>query len=223
MKGAGEVEKAIQELENIMLKHRVEWYFLQDLGDCYYLLNQLDKAITFNCRAALASGEYKTKVTLYMNIAKLTLEAGNIEMAVRNIELSKAIRQQEGWKIKQNLQNLDSEIYQQLEKSRKSVKFENYDIKYLIKICEKDWKKLVYSDVPRKSGIIDYLPRDKAHGFVISDEGERLFFLQKDLPPSLRREKLKVNFSLEKSWDRKQERESLKAVNFSACNSNNPY
>jgi len=222
LKGAGEVEKAIKELENIMPKHRVEWYFLQDLGDCYYLFNQLDKAIIFNCRAALASGEYKAKVTLYMNIAKLTLEAGNIEMAVRNIELSKAIREQEGWKIKQDLQNLDSEIYQQLEKSRKSVELENYDIKYLIKICEKDWKKLVYSDVPRKSGIINYLPPDKAHGFVMSDEGERLFFLQKDLPPYLRKEKLRVNFTLEKNWDRKQEKESFKAVNFSAYNSHNP-
>ncbi|NER06533.1 MAG: hypothetical protein F6K17_30110 [Okeania sp. SIO3C4] len=182
----------------------------------------MDKAISFSCRAALASGEYKAKVTLYMNIAKLTLEAENIEMAVRNIELSKAIRQQEGWKVKQDLQNLDSEIYQQLEKSRKSVELENYDIKHLIKICEKDWKKLVYSDQPQKSGIIDYLPPDKAHGFVMSGEGERFFFLQKDLPHSLRKEKLRVNFSLEKSWDRKQEKELLKAVNFSRYNSNKP-
>lgn len=213
----GEVKQAINELEKIILKQRVEWYILQDLANFYSSLNQLDRAIHFNCRAALAPGEYKAKVTLYMNIAQLSLDTKNIEMAVRNIELSKAIREQEGWKIKQDLQKLDSKIYQELEKYPNTFKLESKNINYLVKSCQKDWQKQAYSGLPRKSGIIDSLPPDKAYSFVISDESEKFFFLQKDLPLSLRKEKLRVNFSLEKSWDRKREKESFKAVNFSAC------
>ncbi|NEQ72594.1 MAG: hypothetical protein F6K23_05625 [Okeania sp. SIO2C9] len=213
----GKVKQAINELEKIILTQRTEWYILQDLANFYSSLNQLYPAISFSCRAALASGEYKTKVTLYMNIAQLSLDTGNIEIAVRNIELSKAIREQEGWKIKQNLQELEYKIYQELEKSQKTVELESKNINYLLKLCQKDWKKQAYSDLPQESGMINYLPQDKSHGFIITDEGKRIFFLQKDLPPSLRKEKLKVYFNLEKNWDRKQQKESLKAVNFCAC------
>ncbi|NEN92454.1 MAG: hypothetical protein F6K48_27565, partial [Okeania sp. SIO3H1] len=213
----GKVKQAINELEKIISTKRTEWYILQDLANFYSSLNQLEQAISFSCRAALASGEYKTKVTLYMNIAQLSLDTGNIEIAVRNIELSKAIREQEGWKIKQDLQQLDSQIYQELEKSQKTVELESKNINYLLKLCQKDWEKQAYFNLPQQSGIINYLPQDKSHGFVITDDGKRIFFLQKDLPPYLRKEKLKVDFNLEKNWDRKQQKISFKAVNFSAC------
>ncbi len=160
---------------------------MQNLANFYSSLNQLEQAISFSCRAALASGEYKPKVTLYMNIAQLSLDTGNIEMAVINLELSKAIREQEGWKIKEDLQKLDLKIYQELEKSQKTVELESKNINYLVKLCQKDWKKQAYPNLLQQSGIINYLPQDKSHGFVITDDGKRIFFLQRDLPPYLRK------------------------------------
>ncbi|MGD1717104.1 tetratricopeptide repeat protein [Dapis sp. BLCC M172] len=212
----GKVKQAINELEKIISTKIVEWYIFQDLANFYSSLNQLEQAISCSCRAALGSGEYKAKVTLYMNIAQLSLDTGNIEMAVRNIELSKAIREQEGWKIKEDLQKVDFKIHQELEKSQKTIECESRNINYLVKLCQKDWKKQAYYNLPQESGIINYLPQDKSHGFVITDDGKRVFFLQRDLPPYLRKEKLRVYFNLEKTWDRKHQKQSFKAVNFSS-------
>ncbi|MGD1807702.1 ATP-binding domain-containing protein [Dapis sp. BLCC M126] len=60
------------------------------------------------------------------------------------------------------------------------------------------------------------MTRAQEYLHLFSNDGKRIFFLQKDLPYSLRKEKLKVYFNLEKTWDRKHQKQSFKAVNFSS-------
>ena len=66
--------------------------------------------------------------------------------------------------------------------------------------------------------MIDFLPPDKKHGWILGDDGNRIFFLQRELPPHLRKEQLRVSFLLKKSWDRKKDRASDNAVDIRVIN-----
>ncbi|TAF08960.1 MAG: hypothetical protein EAZ77_05890, partial [Nostocales cyanobacterium] len=78
----------------------------------------------------------------------------------------------------------------------------------------KYWKELLYQDIPRYCGTIESLPPNQAHGWIIDDTGNRVFFLQKELPKFLRKEKQRVSFILQESYDKKRDRKSVKAADF---------
>lgn len=207
----GQESSAIQELEEIIIKFREEWYILQDIGELYAKINQPNTALKFFCRSALCNGEDKLKVSLYLEIAEKSLVSNKLEMAANTIALSKMIRQREGWKIKDNLEQLEKVIDEKLKKEKPAWQLPQ-DITKLQHKCHKYWKAEVYAEQQRYSGIIDSLPSDKKHGWILNDNGDRIFFLQRDLPSHLRREKLRVNFLLEQSWDRKKNKRSVKAI-----------
>ncbi|MFM6036136.1 MAG: tetratricopeptide repeat protein [Sphaerospermopsis kisseleviana] len=210
----GEEEKAILELQDILLKHREEWYIYQDLSDIYLRINQPETAIKFACQAALSPGEDKIKVTLYEKICQQSLLLGKLEMSAQHLELCKAIREREGWKVKDTLQQLQAEINQEITNQQSTfTKFEG-DITKLNQICRKFWKEILYQDIPRYCGTIESLPPNQAHGWIIDDTGNRVFFLQKELPKFLRKEKQRVSFILQESYDRKRDRKSFKAADF---------
>ncbi|MBD1215203.1 MAG: DUF7017 domain-containing protein [Dolichospermum sp.] len=210
----GEEEKAILELKDILLKHREEWYIYQDLSDIYLRINQPETALKFACQAALSPGEDKIKVTLYEKICQQSLLLGKLEMSAQHLELCKAIREREGWKVKDTLQQLQAKINQEITNQQLTfTKFEG-DITKLNQICRKYWKELLYQDIHRYCGTIESLPPNQAHGWIIDDHGNRVFFLQKELPKFLRKEKQRVSFILQESFDRKRDRKSVKAADF---------
>ncbi|MEA5576054.1 tetratricopeptide repeat protein [Anabaena sp. UHCC 0451] len=210
----GEEEKAILELQDILLKHREEWYIYQDLSDIYLSINQPETALKFACQAALSPGEDKIKVTLYEKICQQSLLLGKLEMSAQHLELSKAIREREGWKVKDTLQQLQTKINQEITNQQLTFTQFEGDITKLNQICRKYWKEILYEDIPRYCGTIESLPPNQAHGWIIDDTGNRVFFLQKDLPKFLRKENQRVSFILQESYDRKRDRKSFKAADF---------
>ncbi|MFM7367448.1 MAG: hypothetical protein ACKO2Z_06530, partial [Sphaerospermopsis kisseleviana] len=159
-------------------------------------------------------GEDKIKVTLYEKICQQSLLLGKLEMSAQHLELCKAIREREGWKVKDTLQQLQAEINQEITNQQSTfTKFEG-DITKLNQICRKFWKEILYQDIPRYCGTIESLPPNQAHGWIIDDTGNRVFFLQKELPKFLRKEKQRVSFILQESYDRKRDRKSFKAADF---------
>lgn len=214
----GQEVKAIEEFQDLILKFREEWYILQDISELYSKINQPEIALKYACRAALSQGDEKLKVSLYESIAQQSLGLNKLEMAAMTLNLCKIIRQEEGWSIKQSLHQLESNIKQQFE-AQQLIWKTDLSGQELKKLCLKFWKNEVHSDQPRYYGIIDSLPADKKHGWILGDDGRRIFFLQRDLPRHLRQEKLKVSFLLEESWDRKRDQSSMKAVNFMASQS----
>jgi tetratricopeptide (TPR) repeat protein len=210
----GEEEKAIFELKDILLKYREEWYIYQDLSDIYLRINQPETAIKFACQAALSPGEDKIKVTLYEKICQQSLLLGKLEISVQHLELCKAIREREGWKVKDTLQQLQAKINQEITNQQlKFTKFEG-DITQLNQVCRKYWKEILYQDIPRYCGTVESLPPNQAHGWIIDDTGNRVFFLQKELPKFLRKQNQRVSFILQESYDRKRDRKSVKAADF---------
>ncbi|MBR8829496.1 MAG: hypothetical protein DSM107014_16640 [Gomphosphaeria aponina SAG 52.96 = DSM 107014] len=210
----GDVEKAIAKLEDIILKERQEWYLFQDLSDLFFKTNQTESGFRYGCKAALASGEDKAKVTLYQRLAEIALSLKKWEIAARHIQLSKLIRQQEGWGIKANFEELESNIRQKCQDN--NIGWVDYSFDELKKICRQDWRKESYGGLPRQQGVIESLPEQKSFGWIRLENGEKIFFMQKELPKFLRKENIPVNFVLEKNWNHKKAEFSTKAVDIQA-------
>jgi tetratricopeptide (TPR) repeat protein len=206
----GDIDKAISELEKIILKDRQEWYLFQDLSSLYVQKNQAEIALRYASKACLATKEHNLKVTLYQNVAEICLKMNQLELAVKHIQLSKLIRQQQGWKIKPEFEKLENNIKQKCQEN--NIKLIDYSFDELAKNCLQFWRKESYRGLQRHRGIIESIPQDKSFAWIRADNGDRIFFMQKELPPFLRKENFKVSFILEDSWDRKKNQLSSKAV-----------
>lgn len=206
----GEIDKAISELEKIILKDRQEWYLFQDISELYWQKKEKETALRYAFKACLTTKEHNLKVTLYQNIAKMCLEINQLELAIKHIQLSKLIRQQEGWKIKPEFEQLENKIKQKC--AENNITFIDYSFDELAKNCLQNWRRESYHGLERNQGIIESIPQDKSFGWIRADNGNRIFFMQKQLPPFLRKENLKVSFILEDSWDHKKNQLSCQAV-----------
>lgn len=206
----GEVNQAIARLEELLLKERHEWYLFEELGELYLKIQEPSTALRYFCKAALATREDHLKVSLYQQIAAVSLAINHLEMAARHLQLSKLIRQNEGWKIKDDLQKLELKIRQKYKEN--NLDWVDYSLEYLKPICLKNWRQESYRGLARYQGIIESLPTDKAFAWIKTEDGQRIFCLQKEIPPFLRQENTQVSFVLEQNWDHKKAKLSTKAV-----------
>jgi hypothetical protein len=206
----GEINQAIAKLEDLLLKERQEWYLFQDLAELYLKIEQKSTALRYFCKAALATKEDKLKVSLYQQIAETYLDMNNLEIAAIHLQLSKLIRQNEGWKIKDDLQKLEIKTRQKY--TENNLDWVDYSLEELKPICLKNWRQESYRGLPRYQGIIESLPTDKAFAWIKTEDGQRIFCLQKEIPPFLRQENTQVSFVLEENWDHKKAKLSTKAV-----------
>jgi tetratricopeptide (TPR) repeat protein len=206
----GDADQAIAKLKELLLKDRQEWYLFEDLGELYLQINDQEAALRYFCKAALATREDSLKVSLYQSIAQVALSLNQLEIATKHLQLSQIIRQNEGWKIKDSLKEIESKIKQRYVEN--NLNWVNFSQEELQKFCLKTWRQESYRGLSRNYGIIESLPQDKSFGWIKSDTGSKIFFLQRDLPSFLRQENVKVSFVLEETWDRKKNQLSVKAV-----------
>lgn len=207
----GDIKAGIAKLEDVILKNREEWYLFQDLAELYLQINQKETAFRYLFKAALSTKDDKIKVTLYQKIAAISLTMNNLEMAAKHIQLSKLIRQEERWKIKTDLLEIETNIRQKY--ADNNLNWVEYSLEELKKDCQTIWQQESYQNLRRYLGIIHSLPKDKPFAWIKSETGETIFCLQKDIPPFLRRENQEITFVLEKNWNQKKNELSTKAVN----------
>lgn len=214
----GQTEEAINLLKELLLKYREEWYIWADLSDLYTEIKQPELALVSACKAALSPGEDKVKITLYQNLARMALSMNKLEMAARHIQLCKVVRQRENWRIKSDLVQLELNVQDAFRKDKLNWVDESGNIDNLMKNCRQHWQEESYQGLPRQKGVIESLVPDKPYGWIRAENGNKVFFLQKELPKFLRKENLKVNFAIEESWDNAKGKLSVKAVNIKVEN-----
>jgi tetratricopeptide (TPR) repeat protein len=210
--GQGKAEEAIAELELIVLKEREEWYILEDLARLHLGCRQVDLAMRYACKGALAPGEHKAKVNLFALLAELGLTLGNLEVAARQVTLSQAIRNHEKWPIPAALQGLEMEVRLALKEHGRGWPMVPQDLGALVGQCRRDWQTGAHAGLPRKAGFIESLPPGKSHGWLRAEDGTRVFFLQNDLPARLRASVDRVTFALAPTWNRTKDERSVRAV-----------
>jgi hypothetical protein len=133
-------------------------------------------------------------------------------LAAQHAALVGAIRRREGWSIPAELTRLETDIRDGLHRVNQAWPVDTDDVATLVQFCREQWLVAVYAGLPRKRGTIESLPPDQAHGWIKGADGERVFVLQKDLPPTARQAGIVIDFALEPSWDRKRQQPSVRAV-----------
>jgi tetratricopeptide (TPR) repeat protein len=207
----GDIVGAAEEIEALIRRGNAQWYILADLAQMKFRLAQNEEALRIACKAALAFGEDKAKVNLFALLAEVGLALNQGEFAAYHVALAKALRQREGWSVKEDLLSLEQRVKATLvDIVRVELPTEPHQ---LLSYCQKEWRKWSAIGQTRYTGKICNLPEGKHFGFIAPDKGgENIHVLLRVLPKQARFVGAYVEYSLEPSFDHKKNRESVRAI-----------
>jgi len=211
--GEGDIAGGIEELETLVRQGDPPWYILADIAQMQYQLGKADAALQKACKAALAPGENKAKVNLFVLIAEICLAAGRPEIAAWHVALTKAVRQREGWPIRGELVQLEKRVADALAQTGAPWPDLPADPEGLLRECENIWREQATAGLERKTGVICHLPKGKKYGFIKPDDGgPNIYFRRREIPRRYAVVGQRVEFAIEESYDPVKERESARAV-----------
>jgi len=104
-KGLGNPEDALNELLHI-LDRKKEWFIQSEVAEIYKEKGDIDNAFQYAMDAINNFGDIEYKVGLLVSIAELLIKKGEEELAFKHYLLSKLLRQEEEWKVPENLSNI---------------------------------------------------------------------------------------------------------------------
>lgn len=190
--GLGQTREAIGEVEALAQRGQPEWYLLKDLAELQLRGGETDEAYITASRAALAPGDDKAKVSLYMLIGEIALTLEQFATAGRHVLLSRLIRDREGWSVPRELAQLEAEIRSASEETSGAPLDLPADISALKARCQQTWEEVVPAesvpepkqkrrkppsrpvvdaDQPFQTGRIKTYLEDRGFGFIIPDGG----------------------------------------------------
>jgi cold shock CspA family protein/tetratricopeptide (TPR) repeat protein len=187
--GQGCIPEAIAELETLAQTGRPEWYLLKDLAELKKQNGQFEEAYHIACQAALAFGEDKAKVSLFVLIGQVALELQQFDVAARHAALSRLVRVREGWSVSREVGHLESEARAAYEQATASPLDLPDEIPALAALCRQDWERAVPPELrpqrrekraprprPETDGVlhtgrIKMYNAEKGFGFITADDG----------------------------------------------------
>ena len=101
-KNLGNTDDTIKELE-IILKKKREWFIQYKLAELYFEKEKLDDAFKMAINAINNFGPLESKVNLLFLIGKILKKLEQSDLAFKHFSLYKLIRQDEEWKIPQEV------------------------------------------------------------------------------------------------------------------------
>ncbi len=104
-KELGNINEAIEELEAIY-KRKKEWFIKKELAELYFEINNLEKSFYYAIDAICKNGFSKLefKIGLILLLGNIFKAYNKIEFSNKHFLLLKIIREENGWKIPQELQ-----------------------------------------------------------------------------------------------------------------------
>ena len=187
--GQGDVSGAIAELETLARRGQPEWYLLNDLAELKRQNGQTEEAYRLACQAALAFGEDKAKVGLFVLIGQIAFQLQQFEVATRHAALSRLVRVREGWSIPGEVGRLESRARSAHQQANQAPLDVPDEIRPLVALCRQDWERAVPPELrpqPREkrtprprpqtdgvlhTGRIKMYNADKGFGFITADDG----------------------------------------------------
>ena len=105
-KALGNINEAIEDLEQIY-KRKKEWFIKKELADLYFEINDIKTSFEYSIDAICKNGFSKLefKIGLILLLANILKSQNKTDLANRHFLLLKIIREENGWKIPQELED----------------------------------------------------------------------------------------------------------------------
>jgi len=205
-------EKAGESYKKAMsFSRNVDWWLLQEYGMLLKLQNKKEEALSYMIRAAASKPMFTAKkVTLYANIADFFIDQNDDDDAYIHLLLSKNIREDNGWGLK--------DINDKLRMLNPSQNIEGMSTKDLEDKCKNIWRTYIplqssYDNSQKRiTGKILNLYDDRSFCFIETKKGESFFCKKRDLPSGSKTGQI-VTFIPKPSFDKKKNKESFSATN----------
>ncbi len=209
---------------NLCSGRRTDWWLLHEYSKVVLDLGKKDDALKLMYQAASSNSKINLMVTLFEDIGILCKEMGMNDEALAHLILSKKIREENSWSIKDiilgNIDELNQICDNNIELDSSKEAWVN---------CKRFWGDSADSGSfstnftqkkreirKEKSGKVSLGFIDRPFFFINAEDGESFFGFKTDLPPDIE-DGDRVVFDAIPSFDKKKNKESWKASNIRKC------
>jgi len=219
---SGDVDQALALYENLT-KGKGDWFVRYEKGKLLLTLDKKEEALLEFYTAASSFRQLDKLVTLFDNIGDLCLKLKKVDVALAHFILEKLVREENGWKIDQNLSSFIASLLPSVPQYKQLT-----SVKDALSICREFWKEAgvqAFDNKPKQSkrvetrkkrnglfGSITGLNPEKSFCFILTDNDETIFCLKSDIKDTVSNYD-EVTFDAITSFDRSKNKESWKAVN----------
>jgi len=196
-----------------LVSGRSDWWLLHEYGDLLIKQNKIEEGFNYLIKAAIAPPmKPELKVTLFSDIGTILVKFKSPEEAIKHFQLAKAVRAEQGWglgDLNEKIESLGGDL------CRES------NIRTLIDKCQIIWQGFLPKDshslVNHKAmtglkGKVTGLIEGRKFCFIKTEGNQSYFCSTSDLPDGTTNNQ-KVKFEVKQSFDKKKNKETLKAVN----------
>jgi|GEM_PF-253953 len=207
--------KSYQELGNIaearkiyeeLIAKKKDWFLFAELAQILYDSKLIEESLKYALTGAKEFGEIEKKVNLIELLGMILEKLGKKEESEWHYYLTYKIRQKEGWKTSDWLENKIAAI--------ERGKVIEIEYKELVKIVRKIWNTLLDEIEPKIEGRITSLLPNGRNGFISAANGKSYYFngrhmIDKKAVISIG---LPVLFRIRDSYDAKKKQVSKEAI-----------
>lgn len=173
-KHLGLLDEAQAHLEKVR-KRKKDYFVDLEMAEVAYAQNRLNDAVKYSCSAALAPGQtdlgFRWKV--YLLLAKLYKEKGDLALAKEHTLLVCKIRTEQTWKVPPEVESLARELEVDLTDIRSARKIE--------KGLQEAWKKARFEDRKKLRGVIKTILPNGKSGFIKAEDGKDYYYKFREL------------------------------------------
>lgn len=209
----GDPETAAKTMRPLLQHPKNSWYVRAELAEIEMQLGNQDEAYRLLCQSLDTRQNPQFKVKNMEVFAGLCLELQKLEEGLTALTFARIVRSQAGWSIPTSLIQLEEKCRKMAAENGKTLAEISQDQGQLAKLCSKIWKRGALEGKQRFRGWVSGVRPDRSYAFIQPlDGGESTFVLTRDLPRDCVTDGVLVEYSLEKSFDAKKNRESFKAA-----------
>lgn len=201
------------EVYKTLVSDKPDWWLLHEYGNLLIKQNNTEEGFDYLIKAAAAPPmKPELKVSLFNDIGSILNQFKNQEHAIEHFRLAKAVREEQGWgpgDLNEKIVNLGGDMN------------ETHDIRTLIRKCQNIWQGYLPQDSSNSkngkitrglTGKITGLIDGRPFCFIKTQNNQSYFCSTADLPSQATLNQI-VKFDVKPSFDKKKNKETLKAVN----------
>lgn len=211
----GQVEEALSDFERIDIRFPKEWYIEHDIASCYMQLQKGEEALLWFCKAANHPGDIEGRYKMFEQMSVLLEGLERRQEAYDHLQLAHDLAKRKHWD--RPAETLQGQLVQ-FRKRHAEYFLEESEIPVgsqstTYSRCKALWQNIIRASRPRRRGSIVRINPENEFGFISADNDEFYFRFPgifKKIQPV---KGMEVEFEVEKSFDRKKQKDSFVAIN----------